>query len=108
MFSPCKEEDIVATAPEEEHPVPLVDPWVANPTWKTRANSPGKRSEKYKVLERLKQLAKDHPKSKTHTHVCLIPNCADPFIKFLKAPKKDYLITTPAIANFLKLHTGMR
>ena len=55
----------------------------------------------------MKRLEKDHPKSKTHTHVCLISNCTDTFVKFLKDPKKDYFITTPVIAHFSKFCTGM-
>ena len=107
MFLPCKEESIVATALSKEQPVPLVYPWVYNPAWKTCANSPGNHSAKCKVWEKLKQLEKDHIKSKTHTHVCLIPNCTDPFMKFIKYPKKSYFITTPSIAHFSKFHTVM-
>ena len=55
----------------------------------------------------MKRLEKDHPKSKTRTRVCLIFNCTDNFVKFLKDPKKHYFITTPVIAHFSKFHTGM-
>eukprot|EP00978_Attheya_sp_CCMP212_P046200 scaffold378769_cov64-Attheya_sp.AAC.1 len=58
----CEEEVIDATVPDEEQePVPLVDPWVTDIAWKTRGNSPGKRSAKSKVWERVKRLAEDHP-----------------------------------------------
>ena len=88
MFLPCEEEAIVATEPEEEQTLPLVYPWFSDPAWETRANSTGKCSGEYKVWERVKLLAKEYPKSKTHTHLCLIPNCAYNFVKFLKARNK--------------------
>ena len=69
------------------------------------ASSPGKRSKKYKVWERAKQLANNHPKSKTHTHVFLIPNCEYPFMKWLKATKKYYFIKPSEITHFSRLHT---
>ena len=102
MFLSCKEEDIAATAPAEEQPVTLVNPWVANPAWKTRANSPGKCSAKSEVRERVNKLAKYHPKSNTHTHVCLILNYVDPFIKLFKAPKKEHFIKNPVISCYSK------
>jgi hypothetical protein len=70
--------------------LPTLDPWIANPAWKTRANSPGKRIAKSKVWERVKRLAADHPMSTTHTHGCLVENCTNPFMKLLKvkAPGK--------------------
>jgi hypothetical protein len=106
----CEEEEgaVVANTPaENEEHTPTLDPWIANPAWKARANSPGKCRAKSKVWERVKRLAADHPMSTTHTHVCLVKNCTNPFMKLLKAPKKDYFTTTRATAHFTKFHIDM-
>ena len=39
--------------------------------------------------------------------MCLIPKCADPFIKFFNTPNKDFVITTPEIDHFSNFHMGM-
>ena len=79
-------------------------PWLTNPSFRTRTNSPTRLPSKSIVWETVKRLASDHPKvAEGFTHICTEAGCYH-FLKLTKPPAATYWSTTRAGEHLTKAH----
>ena len=86
---------------DQDQPLP---PWKADPSYRTRANSPTKRPANSTCWKTVKRLSADHPLTEEgFTHICTHPGCAQP-LKLTKPKGLDYWTSSKAINHLRDVH----
>jgi hypothetical protein len=81
-------------------------PWLEDPTYRTRPNTPTKHSSRSNCWHHALRLGLDHPMiEEGYTHICAVQGCGH-FYKLTKLPKKNYWSNNNCLYHLKKMHGG--